>query len=158
MRFQLFKWLVFLRWIHWVKYFWRSWKTNQIIPRQPKYSSIKQENPTLMVIFRICLSKRTNNPVACKHRPFGVKTTSTFIVDQASSNTKHPYDFDADDSMGAAKKRKYVRFYKVERDKGNDNMTLSSEITPKYNSAGVVVGGTYKSRNHSTWVTNICSF
>lgn len=89
-----------------------------------------------MVIFRICLSKRTNNPVVCKHRPFGVKTTSTFIVDQASSNTKHPYDFDADDSMGAAKKREYVRFYKVERDKGNGNMILSSEITPKYNSAG----------------------
>ena len=102
-----------------------------------------------MVIFRVCLSKRANDPAVCKQRPFGVKTRSTFIVDQASSNTKHPDDFDADDSMGAAKKREYVRFYKLERSKGNDNM-LSSKITPKYNSAGDIVGGTYKFNNHST--------
>ena len=84
-----------------------------------------------MVIFRICLLKRANDPVVCKQRPFGVTATSTFIVDQASSSTKHLYDFDAYGSMGAAKKREYVRFYKVERDKGNDNIILSSEITPK---------------------------
>ena len=116
-------------------------------PNIPVYS---KKNLKLMVIFRIFLLKPANDPVVCKQRPFGVKTTSTFIVDQASSNTKHPYDFDADDSMGAAKKRECVRFCKVERDKGNDNIILSSEITPKYNIAGDVVGGTYKSRNHST--------
>ena len=110
-----------------------------------------------MVIFRICLLKPANDPVVCKQRPFGVKTTITFIVDQASSNTKHPYDFDADDSMGAAKKKGIRKILQVERDKGNDNIISSSEITPKYNSAGGVVGGTYQSRNHSTWVTNICS-
>ena len=59
--------------------------------------------------------------------------------------------------MGAAQKREYIRFYKVERGNGNDHMMLSSEITPKYNSAGDMVGRTYKFRNHSTWVTNICS-
>ena len=58
--------------------------------------------------------------------------------------------------MGAVKNREYARFYKVARDKGNDSIILSSEITPKYNSAGDVVSGTYKSRNHSTWFTNIC--
>ena len=89
-----------------------------------------------MVIFRICLLKRANDPVVCKQRSFGVKTKRTFIVDQTSSKTKHSYDFDAKDSIGAAKKTGYVKFYKVERGKGNDNMLLSSEITPKYNSAG----------------------
>ena len=103
-----------------------------------------------MVIFRICLLKCANDPAVCKQRQLGVKTTSTLIVDQVSGNAKHSYDFDAGDSTGATKKREYLRFYKVERDKGNDNIILSSEITPKYNSAGVVVDGTYKSRNHST--------
>ena len=75
--------------------------------------------------------KCANDPAVCKQRQFGVKTTSTLIVDQVSGNAKHSYDFDAGDSTGATKKREYLRFYKVERDKGNDNIILSSEITPK---------------------------
>ena len=63
----------------------------------------------------------------------------------------------AEESTGTAKKIEYIRFYKVVRDKENDNMTLSSVISARYNSAGDIVGGTYKSRNHSTLVTNNCS-
>ena len=36
-------------------------------------------------------------------------------------------------------------------------MTLSSVISARYNSAGDIVGEAYKSRNHSTLVTNNCS-
>ena len=41
--------------------------------------------------------------------------------------------------MGAAKKNK------------------KTKNTPKYSSVGVAVARMYKFRNHSTWVTNICS-
>ena len=85
----------------------RPIKLFQDNPNIPVYS---KENPKLMVIFRICLLKRANDPVVWKQKLFDVKTTSTFILDQASSNTKLPYGFNADHSMGAAKKREYVRF------------------------------------------------
>ena len=78
------------------------------------------------------------------------------MVDQASSNTKYSYDFDVGDSMGAAAKKEYLKFYKVERDKENDNMTLSSETTARHNSTGDIGGRMYKSRNHSIWVTSNC--
>lgn len=49
--------------------------------------------------------------VACRKRPYGVKSTCTFAIDQRWSQTKHLFEFDADDSIEPVVKKEFVRFY-----------------------------------------------
>ena len=112
----------------------------------PIYS---KTNPSLREIFNICLL-RQDDEIICKQRPFGIKSKSTFIVNQRAIHLNHPFDLDADDSISSSKKTEFVRFYEVSIKDGD--LEISSEVIPRKTNAGIVVGGTYRERNEAEWL------
>ena len=64
----------------------------------------------------------------------------------------HPYDFDADDSFGAAVKKEFIRFYEVTLNDFLQTLSLSTEITVHRSTSGEICGGYYKVRHRSGWI------
>ena len=55
-----------------------------------------------------------------------IKYTATFVVNQMRANVKNPKNLDAHDTPGAYNKKEQTRFYQVENDDGE--MEISCEV------------------------------
>ena len=74
-------------------------------------------------------------------KPTSISSTSTFVVDQKFAKVKHPFDVEADETLGAYEKKEQTRFYEVKvNDEGE--LLISSEVSVNKDSKGIVVGGT----------------
>ena len=73
------------------------------------------------------------------------------LSNQSISKIAHPYDLESDDSLGASIKKEFVRFYEVHDD--SSIIKISSEIIPEKSSNGRIIGGTFKIRQGSQWLT-----
>ena len=73
------------------------------------------------------------------------------LSNQSISKIAHPYDLESDDSLGASIKKEFVRFYEVHDE--SYIIKISSEIIPEKSSNGRIIGGTFKIRQGSQWLT-----
>ena len=107
-------------------------------------------SPSLHQIFQLCRSILPEKTI-CSKRSYGVKKTATFIFNQSISKVAHPHDLESDDSLGASIKKEFVRFYEVHDD--SSIIKISSEIIPEKSSNGRIIGGPFKIRQGSQWLT-----
>ena len=99
-------------------------------------------SPNLKRIFQICLKKDIPADRMAEIKPTSISSTSTFVVDQKFAKVKHPFDVEADETLGAYEKKEQTRFYQVKfNDEGE--LLISSEVSVNKDSKGIVVGGTY---------------
>ena len=106
--------------------------------------------PSLHQIFQLCRSILPVKTV-CSKRPYDVKKTATFIFNQSISKIVHPYDLESDDSSDASIKKDFVRFYEVHEE--SNIIKMPSQIIPEKSSNERIIGGTFKIRQGSQWLT-----
>ena len=73
------------------------------------------------------------------------------LSNQSISKIARPYDLESDDSLGASIKKEFVRFYEVHDE--SYIIKISSEIIPEKSSNGRIIGGPFKIRQGSQWLT-----
>ena len=114
-------------------------------------------SPNLKRIFQICLKKDILVDRMAEIKPASISSTSTFVVDQKFAKVKHPFDVEADETLGAyEKKERQTRFYEVKvNDEGE--LLISSEVSVNIGSKGIVVGGTYNTRDGRNWVKQVAN-
>ena len=62
-------------------------------------------SPNLKRIFQICLKKDIPADRMAEIKPTSIPSTSTFVVDQKFAKVKHPFDVEADETLGAYEKK-----------------------------------------------------
>ena len=113
-------------------------------------------SPNLKRIFQICLKKDIPADRMAEIKPTSISSTSTFVVDQKFAKVKHPFDVEADETLGAYEKKEQTRFYEVKvNDEGE--LLISSEVSVNKDSKGIVVGGTYNTRDGRNWVKQVAN-
>ena len=55
-----------------------------------------RDNQELKEIFQICTGN-VNENLICKKRPYRVRETATFIINQNTTKVVHPFDLETDD-------------------------------------------------------------
>ena len=115
-------------------------------PDMPIYSS---SNPKLNELFGLCFFGKNISEILCQQRPYHVRENSTFILNQEKIHIAHPYDLDADDSIGPSIKKEYVRFYEVTKREEDSAITISKEIKTEKSNTGDVIGGLVNVRDGS---------
>ena len=94
-------------------------------------------SPNLKRIFQICLKKDIPADRMAEIKPTSISSTSTFVVDQKFAKVKHPFDVEADETLGAYQKKEQTRFYEVKvNDEGE--LLISSEVSVNKDSKGIV--------------------
>ena len=73
-------------------------------------------NLELKDIFTICIGRVSDNLI-CKKRPYRVKNSATFILNQEKANIEHILDVDSDDLGLKMTKSENVRFYELSHGK-----------------------------------------
>ena len=104
----------------------------------------------------MCLKKDIPADRMAEIKPTSISSTSTFVVDQKFAKVKHPFDVEADETLGAYEKKEQTRFYEVKvNDEGE--LLISSEVSVNKGSKGIVVGGAYNTRDGRNWVKQVAN-
>ena len=106
-------------------------------------------NLELKDIFRMCIGRVSHNLI-CEKRPYRVKNSATFILNQEKANIEHILDVDSDDLGLKITKSENVRFYELSYGKDKFDTTKPPDYSRK-NDRGQVISGTYKERNGNNW-------
>ena len=107
-----------------------------------------RDNPDLKEIFQICAGN-VNENLICKKRPYRVRETATFIINQNTTKVVHHFDLQTDDLGVKMALTENVRFYEYEIIDNSPN--LSHEVTVRKEEQGRVINGTYKERHGKIW-------
>ena len=113
-------------------------------------------SPDLKRIFRICLKKDILANRITEIKPTSISSTSTFVVDQKLVKVKHPFNIEADETLGAYEKKEQTRFYEVKVGKDGE-LLISSEVSVEKDAKGNIVGGTFNTRDSRNWVRQVAS-
>ena len=115
----------------------------------PKFSTT---NPSIHELLGICIFGKRNSQVVCKKRPYHVRENATLILNQGISKIAHPFDLDADDSLGSSIKKEFVRFYEVIFTNDNSAIMISKKIkTEKSNQGGIIGGSVNVLEGRNSW-------
>ena len=85
-----------------------------------------------------------------KKRPYRLKNSASFILNQEKANIEHILDVDSDDLGLKTTKSENVHFYELSY--GKDNLIqVRHVVTVEKNDPGQVICGTYRERNGNNW-------
>ena len=109
---------------------------------------LHRTSPGLEEIIKLCKFGPQPEKLV-KQKPLRIQEDATFVVNQGSIGLKHPFDLDADDIVGAFRKKDSVRFYEV--DGSEDKLIISSEVHVTRDRNGRIIAGTYNERTSKGW-------
>ena len=126
----------------------------ELLRNNINYPIFARDNLNLKEIFNVTL-KPNDVPLekVCKKAPNSVRETATFIVNQRKCKLRHPYDLEADDTLGAMTKKEAVRFYRVSRNEF-DELKISNEAVVR-KLGGKVIEASINERDGAKWVKHV---